>query len=212
MTAARKLSVGALQENLPEALELLRICAFFGPEPIPRDALRRGANPMGTPVARVISDPIMLARAIRELARYALVSISGPSIAVHRLIAALMRDELTAEEQASYRHVAHLILAGSAPRDPDDESVWPRYAGLLPHVIASSMLLDECREARVRDFAMDMMRYLYTAGDPATSRQFAERCINRWTADSGPSDPTIHTAQRHLSTALILLGERTDDE
>ena len=36
MTAAWKLSVDALQERLPQALELLRCCAFFGPEPIPR--------------------------------------------------------------------------------------------------------------------------------------------------------------------------------
>ena len=47
MTAAWTLSVSALQQQLPEALELLRCCAFFGPDPIPRDVFRRGTRPPG---------------------------------------------------------------------------------------------------------------------------------------------------------------------
>jgi hypothetical protein len=215
VTAAWKMSVDRIQQQLPQALELLRCCAFFGPEPIPRDIFRRANHIVDTELSIRLarfSEPIEMARAIRELGRYALVSIIDRSIVVHGIIAALIRDGLAAEEQANYRHDAHLLLTGAAPSNPDDESLWPRYAELLPHVVSSSMLLDECREAKVREFAMDMVRYLYTSGDPATSRQFAERCTNRWTADSGPSDPIVQTAQRHLNTALILLGERTDDE
>ena len=46
MTAAWQLSVAIAAANtLPQALELLRCCAFFGPEPIPRDVFRRGDRP-----------------------------------------------------------------------------------------------------------------------------------------------------------------------
>ena len=41
MTAAWKLSVATLAQQLPQAVELLRCCAFFGPEPIPSDVFRR---------------------------------------------------------------------------------------------------------------------------------------------------------------------------
>lgn len=215
MTAAWSLSVARVREQSPQALDLLRCCAFFGPEPIPRNIFRRGISVTGTGLStelKNLSDPIATARAIRDLGRYALISITERSFSVHRLISALIRNDLTAEEQASYRHDAHLLLAAGAPRNPDNETLWPRYAELLPHVVSSSMLLNECPESWVRDFVMDMVRYLYTSGDPAASRQLVERCINQWTADSGPSDPIVHAAQRHLDTTLILLGERTDEQ
>src|SRR5207247_5896113 len=77
MTAAWKLSVATLVEKLPQAQELLRCCAFFGPEPIPRDVFGPGTQATQTRVTGVTSDPILLARAIRELARFALVTIDG---------------------------------------------------------------------------------------------------------------------------------------
>ena len=51
MTAAWKLSVDAVKRSRPQALEVLRCCAFFGPEPIPRDVFRRGVQ-AGAPVGR----------------------------------------------------------------------------------------------------------------------------------------------------------------
>ena len=79
MTAAWKLSVYTLKNQLPQAQELLRCCAFFGPDPIPRDVFRRGAQAPGTgrPLAGLLANPILLASAIRELGRFALVTIDG---------------------------------------------------------------------------------------------------------------------------------------
>jgi len=204
MTAAWKLSVDALKERL--ALELLRCCAFFGPEPIPRNVFRRGVRPTGTPVADVVSNPILMASAIRELARYALVTLDGSSVKVHRLIQALLRDELTEEQRDGYRHEAHLILAGAAPADPDNAQNWPRFKDLLPHVIADSTELPKCREPGVRDLARSMMRYLYQSGDNASALVLTERYIEQWAKDSGPDSPDVLRAQRHLGNILRNLG------
>jgi tetratricopeptide (TPR) repeat protein len=206
MTAAWKLSVKALRERLPQALELLRCCAFFGPEPIPRNVFRRGARPTGTQVAAVISNPILMATVIRELGRYALVTLDGSSVRVHRLIQALLRDELTEEERAGYRHEAHRILAAAAPADPDDAKTWPRFEELLPHVNSESTELLKSREPEVRDLARKMMRYLYQAGDYASALTLAERFIEQWTKDSGPEDSDVLRAQRHLGNTLRFLG------
>jgi hypothetical protein len=102
MTATWKLSVSRLRQVLPQAQELLRCCAFFGPDPIPRDVFRRGAQTTGTQISELIQNPILLASAIRELGRFALIKLDGQRISVHRLIQALIRDELTADEQARY--------------------------------------------------------------------------------------------------------------
>ena len=116
MTAAWQISVSKLRQQLPQALELLRCCAFLGPEPIPRDVFRRAPEDSETEVGELIADPIQFARAIRELGRFALVRLDDSNnISVHRLIQALLRDELRLEEQIKYRHDAHSILAAGAP-------------------------------------------------------------------------------------------------
>ena len=207
MTAAWKLSVSTLNRHLPQAMELLRCCAFLGPEPIPRDLFRRGTQPTETRVSDLLANPILLARAIRELGRYALVKIDGRTIQVHRLIQALLRGELDPDEQVSYRHEVHLILAAGAPKDPDDNSLWPRYAELVAHMASSATELAECRNPDVRKFALDVVRYLYQSGDQGSALLFAERFIEQWTKDSGADDPAVLAAQRHLGDALRQLGQ-----
>ena len=118
MTAAWMLSVSTVRQHLPEAIELLRCCAFFGQDPIPREVFR-GSPVTQTALGDLIADPILFSRAVGELARFALVKIEDhQTLSVHRLIQRLLRDELPPEEQAKYQHEVHLILVAGAPADP----------------------------------------------------------------------------------------------
>ena len=206
MTAAWKLSVDAVKRSRPQALEVLRCCAFFGPEPIPRDVFRRGVQETGTVVGEVLSNPIATASVMRELARYALITLDGNAVKVHRLIQALLRDELTADQQAAYRHEAHLIMAAAAPQNPDDDTTWLRFQGLLPHVNAEATELHLSREFEVRNLARGVIRYLYLSGDYTSALTLTERFIEQWTADSGPDDENVLRAQRHLGNIQRLMG------
>ena len=206
MTAAWKLSVSTLESQLPQAQELLRLFAFFGPEPIPRDMFLKVARPAAIPLASVISDPILLARAIRELGRFALVTLDGRWVSVHRLVQALLRDELTPEEQVAYRREVHLILAAAAPKTPDDVNSWSRYGDLLPHVASDSTELARSSEPAVRQLALNTIRYLYQSGDYTSCLTLTERFIEQWTNDSGPESPDVLQAQRHLGNTLRVLG------
>lgn len=206
MTAAWKLSVDAVKRSRSEAVEVLRCCAFFGPEPIPRDVFRRGVQETGTAVGKVLSDPIATASVMRELARYALITLDGNAVKVHRLIQALLRDELTAEQQAAYRHEAHLIMAAAAPENPDDADTWRRFQDLLPHVNAEATELHLSREFAVRGLARGVIRYLYLSGDYASALTLTERFIEQWTRDSGPDDENVLRAQRHLGNIQRLIG------
>jgi hypothetical protein len=206
MTAAWQLSIRALREQMPQALELLRCCAFFGPDPLPRDVFRRGTRATETRVSDLIANPILLSRAIRELGRFALVKIEGRTILVHRLIQALLRDELSQEEQASYRHEVHMILAAASPAAPTSAALWSRYNELVAHVASPATELASCRDPSVREFVLRVIRYFYLSGDLASCRTFAERFIKQWTADSGPDDPFVLDAQRYLGNTLWQLG------
>jgi hypothetical protein len=207
MTAAWKLSVSQLNGQLPEAVDLLRCCAFFGAEPIPRDVFVRAIQGSQPELRNLLAKPILLSRAIRELGRFALVRIDTVSrtIQVHRLIQALLREELSPEEQELFRHDVHLLLAAAVPNNPDDNIQWPLYAELAAHVIPSG--LDACQDPVTRRFALITARYLYLSGDGQSSRALLERLVNRWKEDSGPDHPDVLEAQRSLGDTLRDLGE-----
>jgi tetratricopeptide (TPR) repeat protein len=222
MTAAWSLSVSQLRAKLPEAVELLRCCAFFGPEPIPRDVFvplagygdgqLAGAGPqhdtaIDPQLGELLNDPIQLSTAIRELGRYALARIDAVSrtIQVHRLVQALLRDELDERDQARVRHVTHLLLANAAPKAPDIRPNWPRYDELLGHTTPSKVI--RCPDPLVRRFCLDVARYLYASGDPSAARPFLEEVIGRWAEDSGQDDGHVLEARRHLGIILRELGD-----
>jgi tetratricopeptide (TPR) repeat protein len=161
---------------------------------------------VSAPVAEVISDPILFSRAIRELGRFALVTLDGRSVAVHRLVQALLRDELTAAERDSYQRDVHLIMAAAAPDNPDDRSRWPSFRALVPHVAADSTGLAKSREPAVRDLALRMMRYADQSGDYPSCVTLAELFVEQWTKDSGPDSPDVLRAQRHLGNAQRNMG------
>ncbi len=207
MTAALQISVGQLRQQSPQALELLRCCAFLGPEPIPRELFKLGSRESQTGVGALIGDPIELSSAISALGRFALVKVDGPYITVHRLIQALLRDELDPRAQDRYRRDAHSILAAGAPGNPDDVRTWDRYRDLVAHVDSATTDFAHCQVPEHRAFALDVVRYLYVSGDFVSCRVLAERFIEQWTKDSGPTDFYVLDANHHLGDALRELGE-----
>ena len=212
MTAAWKLSVSTLEQQLQEAVVLLRCCAFFGPEPIPRDLFRRGASALKFPLGALLAHPIRLARAVRELGRFALVRLEGGAIVTHRLVQALLRDGLSPDEQASYREEGR--NPASWPQVRQNTRIynlkWPRFAELVAHASSLSTQLEESENAAVRAFAIDVIRYLYNSGDLDTARGFAERFIKQWNSNTDPKDTLLLRAQRHLGNVFRALGQYED--
>lgn len=170
MTAAWQISVSQLEDRAPEAVELLRCCAFFGPEPIPRDVFLRGNLSAGMRLERILADPIGLTNALSNLERYALVKVepSTRTLQVHRLNQALLRDETPEEDRGDLRHEVHRLLAGPRSSDPDDTTKWPYYERLAAHLGPSGVI--ECDDPKVREFALDIARYLYVRGSYRQAR------------------------------------------
>lgn len=207
MTAAWGLSVAGLGERLPEAVELLRVCAFFGPEPIPRDVFSQPKAGLGPRLAGLLKDPIRLSRAIGELGRYALARVDVPTrtLQVHRLVQALLRDELQEAEQQRIRAEVHLLLAGYAPKDPDEPANWKRYGDLLGHIVPAGVA--DSNKPEVRELAQRMVRFLTASGDQESARSFVERFIRQWTADSGSEVPEVLEGRRTQANILRELGD-----
>ncbi|NRQ33605.1 tetratricopeptide repeat protein [Nonomuraea sp. NN258] len=209
MTAAWRVSVSQLEDQIPEAVEVLRCAAFFGPEPFPRDVFRWAGEFTGR-LKPILSDPILLTRVISALERFALVKVEPVSrtIQVHRLNQALLRDELSEPDRRALRHEVHMLLAGSAPGDPDDTNLWNRFEELAAHVEPSGLI--RCHESRARDFTKNFIRYLYVRGNYASALGLVRQVIEVWTEMSGAQHEDVLVARAHLGNiyrALTRYGE-----
>ncbi|WP_433516514.1 FxSxx-COOH system tetratricopeptide repeat protein [Nonomuraea sp. CA-143628] len=208
MTAAWRLSVSQLEQQLAEAVELLRCCAFFGPEPIPVDVFRWGvSDAVGPGLQQLLDRPLLRSKAIRVIGRYALAKLDPETrtLQVHRLIQALLRADLREEDHHRYRKVVHLLLASAVLGDPDDEANWLRYAELVQHIVPAEVAAT--RDPKVREFALKMVRYLYMSGQHQTSRAFVESFLQQWIKDSGPHDEHVIVAESQLGLVLRELGD-----
>ncbi|WP_240777965.1 FxSxx-COOH system tetratricopeptide repeat protein [Nonomuraea basaltis] len=206
MTAAWQLSVSQLQERIPAAVEVLRCCAFFGPEPIPRDVFRRGNQAVGPRLAPILSDPIKLTNALSHLERLALVKVEPTTrtLQVHRLNQALLRDETPEKDRAELRHEVHLLMSGTAPADPDETANWPRFEELAAHLEPSGLI--DCTLPDVRRFALDLVRYLYVRGSYRQAQALLNEYIAKWAEASGARHKDVLAARIHLGNTYLELA------
>lgn len=207
VAAAWSLAEQRVKEENPFAWELLRRCAFFSPEPIQRDLLKAGRFVLGPPLKEGLGDAILLARATREVGRYALAKVDNNrgTLQVHRLIQKLIRDAIPLEEAAKIRHEVHLLLAAADPDDPDLPHNWERYDDLLTHVTPSEAL--ECPAAPVRKFVSNIGRYLFNIGDLQACDYVTRTALDHWSSESGDDDEDVLILSRHRANMLWAQGD-----
>ncbi|GAA1024260.1 hypothetical protein Aple_097830 [Acrocarpospora pleiomorpha] len=210
MTAVWKLSVSGLERKVPQALEVLRCCAFFGPEPIPTSVFKRGSSEGALRLQAVLSDPILRDKIFGELGRFALTRLDATAgtLQVHRLVQSLLSKELTPDERAAYRADVHLLLARAAPNDPDDSARWPEFSALFTHVQPSELILSQ--DPDVHAFAIKAIRYLYRAGNYEGALAFIEQLLEHWIPVLDTMHPMVLSARRHRGNVLRALGRYTE--
>ncbi|SFW79240.1 FxSxx-COOH system tetratricopeptide repeat protein [Amycolatopsis australiensis] len=205
--AAWNVSLDRLRDENRGALELLEVCAFFSPEPIPRAMFSGVRNvPTSEALEQTLGDPIQLGRAIREITRYSLAKIDHRSdtLQLHRLVQLVLRNKLTPEDQERVRHTAHLLLANRDPKQPDSVDYWTRYAELLPHIRAVDAR--NCTDRWVRRMAINAVNYLFAFGDPAGALEMAQDYAQYWTEKLGEKHPDTLVVSRWWGRMLRALG------
>ena len=132
VVATWNLSLDRLRQRSPAAVRLLQLCAFFSPGPISMDLLYSDEmNQSLLPFDETLSEKLMLGRVIRDISRFALVKVDqgSNSMQIHRLVQAVIRSQMTDEEQTETKHEVHKILVGARPRqgETDDPANWSAY-------------------------------------------------------------------------------------
>lgn len=180
----------------PAGRVLLELCSAFGPWPVPR-ALLHAPVDLPPEAAEVLEDPLRAAAVLRELAGAGLVVVDHRSntVAVPELVRAevLAREELST--QASWRHMAHLLLA-SAPVSVD--LVEPMRGAV------------ECEDQRVRNGLLALVAHLVEQGDPHNASALADEVGGAWVAAFGTGHPDTVAMAIRWGVARRLLGDRRD--
>lgn len=206
VAAAWNVPLSQLRSDHPEALALLEICAFFGPEPISR-RLFSGVPETRVPEAQrelrvALSDPIKLNSAIREINRYSLAKIDhrNNTLQLHRLVQAVLKNQVPEDRRDEMQHLAHVLLVNGDPNDPDSTTTWQRYGELLPHVITSGAV--RCQANWVRALLINLVRYLMNIDDYESGRELSGQAWEVWRDNIGERDLQTLTMARHYGSIL----------
>lgn len=141
------ISLQAIKEDLPEAVDLLKLFAFLSPDDIPISLLKEGAGELPEPLRSILQDSIKLNDAVAALRRYSLINVADNSFSIHRLVQAVTFDSLEEDEKKRWAEAAVKLVNKAFPFNTNDVRTWPACSSLLPHALASTKLAEELEVA-----------------------------------------------------------------
>jgi Domain of unknown function (DUF4062)/Tetratricopeptide repeat/NB-ARC domain len=204
LAAVTRLAAGRLYAEDPAAAELASVCAFFAPEPVPDDLFTSAPSVLPGELAGRAADPLAWRRTLARLARQSLARIDERGLVVHRLTQAILRDRLTAEQAAVTRACAEAVLAAADPGDPPNPVTWPRWAQLMPHLLAADLAATGSRG--LRWMACNACWYLLARGDTRTAYGLAGDLRQDWRRRLGDDHEHTRATATYLAWALRDMG------
>ena len=196
-----------LADTDPAAAALLRLSASFGPEPIPASFFTAAAQ-LPAPLVAVTADPGRLHRSLGRISGYGLARLDQDGMQVHRLVQAIVRDRLSAEQRRDDSDRVAALLVAAAPADTDNPALWPAWATLLPHLLAADPA--ESDSADLRLLATRALLYLLRRGDSVTAETLGRTLHQRWAERLGPDHVDTLAAATELAFAYRDRGHLTD--
>jgi tetratricopeptide (TPR) repeat protein len=208
LNASTHLALDRLAAQSPAALQLLTVAAYLAPEPIPLTLFTTHPTELPEPLATAATDPLAFTTLTRLLRQYGLARVEPATLALHRLLAAILRTP--PHQQSDLSTLVVRLLRAAVPDDPwDNPPAWPAWRPLLPHVLVATAphrTLTEVSE----DVAWLLDRaamYLQTRGDPAPARPLFERALGLRRSRLGADHPDTLESASNLAHDLWELGQ-----
>ncbi|WP_151485149.1 tetratricopeptide repeat protein, partial [Streptomyces albicerus] len=205
-TVARiwRITLDALHERDPRAVDILRIAAWFAPTGIPRGLF-----------APLAEDPVDLAQLLGLLADYNMVTLDKAGIGIHRLVQMVARMP---SEVDSHRDEARITVARDRATElmlgelPDEPIVnvagWPTWRALLPHV---EELLDACDpgdDTAEIDVVLSLTgNFLRGQGQLSQATDYLSRSLSATTRIFGEEHPATLISWNDLASTYRAAGD-----
>jgi tetratricopeptide (TPR) repeat protein len=206
------LSLDQLRAVQPAAAQMLNLCAYLAPEPIPLDLFTHHPEQLPTPLDRVAADSLSFAETVGALLDYSLAQRTDSGLLLHRLVQAVIRQPGPTEpEDPQPLAVVLALLCADLPEEistaPEN---WPRWRQLLPHILAAMAHHNDANPTApdATYWLLDRAAaYQQTHGQPDTARSLLERALCLGETAYGPAHPQVATILNHLAGTLRELGE-----
>jgi tetratricopeptide (TPR) repeat protein len=214
-----KLSLHRVAALRPAAAQLLDICAYLAPDAIPLDLFTNHTDLLPEPLAGEAMDPLEFSDLLGVLVDYSLVKRSREELQLHRLVQAAIRArhavppaESESMEWSPLEAALHLLEADVPRRIAEVPENWPRWAVLLPHVLAATGFHADSSVVQSSDVAASWLldragSYLRVHGRPHAARPLLERALRIDEAVHGPEHPDVGIALGNLALVLRDLGD-----
>lgn len=155
------------------AADLLTLCCFFAPEPIPEESICQGAHHLEQPLAGVVADTLQFNATLRPLLAYALLQCNPETktLSMHRLVQIVLRQHLDLSSRRYWARQALRLISASILATPANS--WTACEQLLPHAFTMLQCLEEAQgpetwdescASEVAALQMKLASYLATQG------------------------------------------------
>ncbi|WP_175084698.1 tetratricopeptide repeat protein [Candidatus Frankia nodulisporulans] len=161
-----------------------------------------------------MTDPVAWADTVSALVAYSLVRRDGPTLTVHRLIAAATRAGMDPAGQKGADVTLLDLLAAGLPANIRDPATWPRWQALLPHLRSALGTADSDRDDQTLELVSSLAdrigSYLEHHGRPDTALPYHLRSLALNERILGPDHPNTLTSRNNLAGAYQTAGRLTD--
>jgi tetratricopeptide (TPR) repeat protein len=203
------LSLERVHQESPAAEALLRLCAFLAPDDIPRALPREHAEVLPDELGGVVSDVLTYYRLLGAVGRYSLATVTPTSLAVHRLVQAVIQARLSPEGERAWAEAAVGLLYKSFPGESWEVATWQRCGELLPHMLAAAGHAERLGVAGEQAgwLLHRASIYLRERGLYWQARPVAEQALALTEAALGPESEQVAWCCDELGQLLRQLGE-----
>ncbi|MEF9523328.1 FxSxx-COOH system tetratricopeptide repeat protein [Streptomyces sp. RB13] len=189
-----------------DAVALLRLGAFLGPEPIPTAWLET-ARPRLATIPGDPDDPMWLRNALQPLGRFGLARTDYDAFQIHRLTQAILRTQTGPDPVVAIRDDVTAVLAAVDPGDPRSPADWPAWASLTAHLTAPHVTTALANQAALRATFSKAAHFLICSGLPRAAHDLSAALHQAWSTDLGPDHPDTLTCAQFLGHATVELGD-----
>jgi tetratricopeptide (TPR) repeat protein len=204
-----KLALKEIASATPAAIELLKICAFLAPDAIPLELFITTSDTLPPSLGDAARDRLALDDAVARLRQYSMVDRDRTGLRMHRLVQAVVIQDLDVSERNVWLQRAIELLLAAWPRDVSYPTSWQRCAQLLPHVMSTTGYAEQ--QKLVNNAVITLLgaagSYLYQQGHLDTSKVMFERSLAIVQTERVPDLPGMARTLGNLGLVLRDLGD-----
>lgn len=188
--------------------DLLNLCAFLSPDEIRRDMLTSGSHIIPYPLAATVADPVKFDGAVAALLLYSLVDANAQMLSIHRLVAAVTRDRMPAEERKRWAEIALKLVNDAFAFESIDIGTWGHCSKLLPHVTSVTNHAEALKVAPQVTFGLlnEAARFLMRSGHFQEAKDFLDRALAIAREVFGDKHPNVSGIVNDLGRVHKRLG------